>query len=185
VVLVEGERSGLVCVIEPADPIFERLRLENDPHAIAGVPAHVTCLAPFVPPRLIDAEVLGMLGDVAAAFEGFPVHFPEVREFPGVVWLRPEPEDRFRALTRKLAAAFPDYPPYEGAFPDPQPHMTVGMDLDPQTQAELREQVDREVAARMPFEALVTSMSLLVLDLDGTWHEEARFAFRASAAGTH
>lgn len=182
---MEGERSGLVCVIEPADPIFERLRRENDPHAIAGVPAHVTCLAPFVPPRLIDAEVLGTLGDVAAVFEGFPVLFPDVREFPGVVWLRPEPEVRFRALTQRLAAAFPDYPPYEGAFPDPQPHMTVGMDLDPRTQAELRQQVDREVAPRLPFGAVVASMSLLILDLDGTWREEARFAFLASAAGTH
>jgi hypothetical protein len=184
VVLVEGERSGLVCVIEPADPIFERLRLRADPHAIAGVPAHVTCLAPFVPPRLIDAEVLGALGDVAASFDGFAVAFPDVGEFPGVVWLRPDPEDRFRALTRALVAAFPDYPPYEGAFPDSQPHMTVGMDLDPRNQAELRRQTDREVTPRLPFHAVVTSMSLLVLDLDGSWREEARFAFQAFEPGT-
>ena len=181
---MEGERSGLVCVIEPADPIFEWLRLEHDRHAIAGVPAHVTCLAPFVPPHLIDAEVLGALGAVAAACEGFAVLFPDVGEFPGVVWLRPDPEDRFRALTRALVAAFPDYPPFEGAFPDPQPHMTVGMDLDPRTQAELREQTDREVAPRLPFHAVVTSMSLLILDEHGSWREEARFAFRTADAST-
>ncbi len=181
---MEGERSGLVCVIEPADPDFERLRLEHDPHAIAGIPAHVTCLAPFVPPRLIDYEVLGAVGAVAAEFEGFPVLFPDVGEFPGVVWLRPDPEDRFRALTRALVAAFPDYPPFEGAFPDPQPHMTVGMDLDPQTQAELREQTDREVTPRLPFHAVVTSMSLLILDEHGAWREEARFAFRTADAST-
>jgi hypothetical protein len=62
--------------------------------------------------------------------------------------------------------------------------MTVGMDLDPQTQAELRERTDREVAPRLPFHAVVTSMSLLVLDLHGAWREEARFAFRAAEAGT-
>jgi len=184
VVLVDGERSGLVCVIEPADPIFERLRLEHDPHAIAGVPAHVTCLAPFVPPCLIDDKVMGALGDVATAFEGFRVHFPAIEEFPGVVWLRPEPEDRFRALTRALVATFPDYPPYEGAFPDPQPHMTVGMDLDPLTQAELREQTDRDITPRLPFQAVVTSMSLLILDLHGSWREEARLAFGGFESGT-
>ena len=179
-----GERSGLVCVIEPVDPAFERLRLEHDPHAIAGVPAHLTCLAPFAPPRLIDTEVLGALGEVAAGFEGFSVLFPDVREFPGVVWLRPDPEDRFRALTRALVAAFPDYPPFEGAFPDPQPHMTVGMDLDPQTQAALRAQTDGEVTPRLPFHAVVASMSLLVLDEHGWWREEARFAFRTVDAST-
>lgn len=181
---MEGERSGLVCVIEPADPIFERLRLQHDPHAIAGVPAHVTCLAPFVPPRLIDTEVMGAVRDVAAAFEGFRVMFPDVGEFPGVVWLRPDPEGRFRALTRALVAAFPDYPPYEGAFPDSQPHMTVGMDLDPRTQAELREQTDREVTPRLPFQAVVTSMSLLILNEHGAWREETRFAFRTADAST-
>ena len=110
-----------MCVIEPMDSILERLRLEHDPTAIVGVPAHVTCLSPFVPPRLLDAEVLGAVGDVAAAFEGFTVLFPDVREFPGVVWLRPDPADRFRALTGALVAAFPDYPPYRGRFPDPSP----------------------------------------------------------------
>lgn len=137
-----------------------------------------------MPPRLIDDEVLGAVGDMAAAFEGFAVLFPDVREFPSVVWLRPDPEDRFRALTRALVAAFPDCPPYRGRFPDPQPHMTVGMDLDPQTQAELREQTDREVTPRLPFHAVVTSMSLLILNEHGAWREEARFAFRTADAST-
>jgi hypothetical protein len=31
-----------------------------------------------------------------------------------VVWLVPQPAGPFRALTRAVAAAFPDYPPYDG-----------------------------------------------------------------------
>ena len=179
---MDGVRSGLVCVIAQADPAFERLRLQHDPHAIAGVPAHVTCLAPFMPPRLIDGEVLGALDELATAFEAFEVQFHEAEEFPGVVWLRPEPEDRFRALTRTLVSAFPDYPPYEGAIPDPQPHMTVGMDLDARTQAGVREQVDLEVVPRLPFQAMIGSMSLLILDQHGSWAEGARFTFAAPRA---
>ena len=172
---MDGVRSGLVCVIDDPDPAFERLRRIHDPHAALGVPAHVTCLFPFVPPLLIDHAVAEALRDLASDFEAFTVLFPDVGEFPGVVWLRPEPEEPFRALTRAIVARFPEYPPYEGAFDDPQPHMTLGMDLEPADMARVRSAVDGEIVPRLPLRAAVSSLSLLILDDTQHWHEALRF----------
>ena len=33
----------------------------------------------------------------------------------------------FRRLTARLAAEFPDFPPYAGAFPDVVPHLTLDL----------------------------------------------------------
>jgi len=43
-----------------------------------------------------------------------------------VLWLAPEPDEPFRALTRAVRAAFPHYRPYGGAHEDSVPHLTVG-----------------------------------------------------------
>lgn len=176
---MDGVRSGLICVIDDLDPPLEALRRIHDPHAERGVPAHVTCVFPFVPPPLIDDAVAGTLRDLTAGVESFEVAFPDVGEFPGVVWLRPQPEEPFRALTRAIVAAFPEYPPYEGAYDDPQPHLTIGLDLDPEAAMRLRAHVAAELAPRPPVRALVSSVSLLILDGTGWWHEARRFPLRS------
>lgn len=175
---MDGIRSGLVCVIDLGDPALESLRQAHDPHAALGVPAHVTCVFPFAPPSVIDSATTDALRDLVAGFDSFEVVFPDVGEFPGVVWLRPEPEEPFRALTRAIVAAFPEYPPYEGAYDDPQPHLTIGMDLDRQATEVLRARVAAEITARPPRRAHVSSLSLLARDVDGSWREERRFALR-------
>ena len=48
--------------------------------------------------------------------------------WPNVVYLEPEPDEPFRRLTNALAAAFPDYPPYEGVHEEVVPHLTVAAD---------------------------------------------------------
>ena len=52
---------------------------------------------------------------IVAAEPVFAFQLTAVRRFPNVVWLEPEPAEPFQRLTRALAAAFPDYPPYGGA----------------------------------------------------------------------
>ncbi len=55
------------------------------------------------------------------------VHFGSGEAFPAnVVYLAPDPAEPFVALTEALAAAFPDCPPYGGAFDEPVPHLTIG-----------------------------------------------------------
>ena len=43
-----------------------------------------------------------------------------------VLWLAPQPDEPFRVLTQTVSAAFPECPPYQGAYDDVIPHLTVG-----------------------------------------------------------
>jgi hypothetical protein len=43
-----------------------------------------------------------------------------------VVWLAHHPDTGFRALTAAVSKAFPDCPPYGGAFTELVPHLNIG-----------------------------------------------------------
>lgn len=47
-----------------------------------------------------------------------------------VPWLSPQPAQPLRELTAAVAAAFPDHPPYAGAFAEPAPHLLAGSQAD-------------------------------------------------------
>ena len=57
----------------------------------------------------------------------FDCDFPATAWFgQKLVWLAPQPDEPFRALTQAVSAAFPDYLPYGGVHNDVVPHLTVG-----------------------------------------------------------
>ena len=90
------------------------------------VHAHVTVLGPFLPdPAPADLErVARIVAEVAA----FDFRLERLGEFgDGIIHLLPDPDASFRELTRRLVAAFPQCPPYGGAFPEPVPHLTLDM----------------------------------------------------------
>lgn len=90
------------------------------------VHAHVTVLGPFLPdPTAADLDrVAAIVAEVAA----FDFRLERLGEFAdGIIHLLPDPDASFRELTRRLVAAFPQCPPYGGAFPEPVPHLTLDM----------------------------------------------------------
>lgn len=89
------------------------------------MPAHLTVLYPFADPLDLSLADRQRLRAVIAAQPSFEIGFSEVKRFPDVLWLRPEPEAPLVALTEALAAAFPQYPPYGGRFDSIIPHLTV------------------------------------------------------------
>ena len=120
---VTGESAIIVPVRVPVGVM--RLRDRMDPSAAEGVPAHVTLLYPFMPVDQLTADVRRKIEDIVASEPSFPLLFKAVRRWPNVVYLEPEPAEPFRRMTAALAAAFPDYPPYEGAHEEIIPHLTV------------------------------------------------------------
>ena len=88
--------------------------------------AHVTALGPFLPPDLLTQGDVETITEIACATAPFDFVLDRVATFPnGVVHLLPRPDDAFRALTTALSHAFPQYPPYGGAFADVVPHLTL------------------------------------------------------------
>ena len=88
------------------------------------VHAHVTVLGPWLPDP--DAQDLARVAEVLVGVPHLEVLLAEVAAFPdGLVHLVPEPAGPLSALTRRLAEAFPQCPPYEGRYADPVPHLTL------------------------------------------------------------
>jgi 2'-5' RNA ligase len=96
----------------PFDGLVEPVGVAND------LPAHVTVLKPA------PGDVVA-LTEVFAPFTPFDVTFARLDRFPGILWLAPEPAERFVALTEALVARFPAYPPYGGRYVSIIPHLTV------------------------------------------------------------
>ena len=119
--------SAILVPVPEAEPVVGKLRARLDRSADRGIPAHVTVLYPFVPPGQITAAVIEMAAAAVQSVPGFGCRFASTDWFgEDVLWLAPEPAGPFRALTAAVHAAFPQYPPFGGAFADVIPHLTIG-----------------------------------------------------------
>jgi 2'-5' RNA ligase len=86
--------------------------------------AHITALGPFDPAP--SRETLDLVRSIAAETDPVAVRLERLAQFPnGIIHLVPDPDDALRALTARLVAAFPEWPPYDGQFEDVRPHLTV------------------------------------------------------------
>ena len=157
-------RSALVVLVAEAETLVDSHRLRHDPMAARGVPAHVTVLHPFR--AVVDESTAGQVAAIASRIESFDATVALVDRFPGVVlFMSPEPLQRFKQMTRTFVDAFPDCPPYGGAFPDPHPHLTVGSGIDELT----ADSLERLIAPGLPVFFRVERLTLLVEDDHGQW----------------
>ncbi|MBZ5736556.1 2'-5' RNA ligase family protein [Nocardioides mangrovi] len=126
-----GHPSGHTVLLVPVpelEPFVRERTAHHDASFLSTDPdfvhAHVTVLGPFLDdPAPAD---LDRVAAVAAEVPAFDFELDRFGEFAdGILHLLPEPDSSFRELTRRLVAAFPQCPPYGGAFPEPTPHLTV------------------------------------------------------------
>jgi 2'-5' RNA ligase len=161
--------SAVIVACPPVEPVVGPHRERLDWSAARGVPAHVTVLYPFVPPSDIDAGLIDKLSAAIVAVPRFEATFETTGWFgTDVLWLDPQPDERFRTLTTAVVEAFPDYPPYGGAFEDVVPHLTVGDNAEP---PELRA-VEERVRPQLPINLAVTAAALWVgRNAAASWHQ--------------
>jgi 2'-5' RNA ligase len=165
--------TAVVCAFPELSLIVDRWREQTcaDRTSI-GIPPHVTLLHPFVPAEAARGS-LGGLRELFAAAPCFTVSFRELRRWPEMGYLAPEPPEPFARLTEAIAEHWPDYPPYEGIHDVVIPHLTVAYGDDA-----LLDEVEADVAPKLPVEAVVTEAVLLEeLEPDVRWRERARFPF--------
>lgn len=162
------EESALVIHVPEAESLVAPFRLEYDPVARLGVPAHITVLYPFVPPHLINAETHNLLAATISKFPRFEFALTETRQFPDVLYLHPSPSRAIVELIYALAKAFPDYPPYGGRFSEPTPHLTIGQIEGPSVLEEVARKFSQVASQALPIQKKVTEITLLELR-DGQW----------------
>lgn len=125
--LASATETAVVVQVPEAEPVVGQHRLRYDVAASWGVAAHVSVLYPFVPPGDVDERLLRRLHQAVSRDGAFECTFERCAWFDDdVLWLAPEPSGPFRELTAAVWAEFPEHPPYEGAFDDVVPHLTVG-----------------------------------------------------------
>jgi 2'-5' RNA ligase len=153
-----------VVLVADAEPLVASLRLAHDPMAARGVPAHVTVLYPFR--DVVDESSAQEIRLIASGINSFTATFASIGRFPGgVVFLSPDPAERFKQMTQTFVQAFPDCPPYGGEFPDPQPHLTVASQVD----VAISNSLEAVVKAGLPISTQVERLTLLVEDEEGQW----------------
>ncbi len=157
-------------------PAVRALRERHDPSAAAGVGAHVTLLFPFLPVERMPTDEVGAL---IGGFAPLHLRFAEIRSFPGVLWLAPEPAEPVLQLIRALAERYPEARRYGGevALDDVVPHLTLAMRDDEATRAE----VEDAVSGLLPVEAVIGEAWLIAQDEGGRWHHRESFPLGAHA----
>lgn len=152
-----GESAIIVPVEVPV--AMRRLRDGLDPAAAVGVPAHITLLYPFIRPEALDDGVRAEVARIIATESAFPFVFRRVERWPDIVYLPPEPSAPFSRLVGRLAAAYPDYPPYGGAhdLADIVPHLTIAQS----NRADYLEAAVHALPALLPVRGFAREASLI------------------------
>jgi 2'-5' RNA ligase len=163
--------SALLVTLPDADHAIRTWREIHDPSGRRGLPAHVTILVPFVPPRDLDDDVLDAVGRILGEIPAFDLALRKTARFFDTLYLAPEPDAPLRAMTRALVARWPQCPPYGGAYPDPTPHVTVAHNRSEEVFA----QVEAQVAEVLPIKTRVTQARLYVGSNDTGWEDVAGF----------
>lgn len=173
--------SGLIVRVPEAEALVGPLRGRLHPAASLGVPAHVTVLFPFMAPELIDGAVLGRLRGALAGAAPFAFELGRVGRFPETAYLAPDPAEPFADLTRRLAAAFPAYPPFGGAHDEIVPHLTVAHG-DAASAARAVIELGRLLEEAGPIRAECREVELLE-NSTGTWRPMAMLALGREGRG--
>ena len=170
-----GNESALIIPIPEVEPVVGPLRWQHDEAARLGVPAHITLLYPFCRPQEIGGQIKS-LQDLCAAIEAFPFSFTEVRRFPATAYLHPDKSETFAQIIRMLVKTWPQYKPYEGAFLDTVPHLTVADRVDMETLNE----VEDSLRHQLPIECVAREICLLTRDDAGIWSTKSSFPLAVS-----
>jgi hypothetical protein len=126
-----------------------------------------------MPPAQVDSGVIDELRAIATAVRCFEYRLAETRRFPVALYLAPQPEDSFAALTAAVFRAFPDYPPFEGKFATVVPHVTVAH-ADEAQLCEIEVELRIALASGSPLRARCSEM-VLIENSSGRWEELQRF----------
>ncbi|HEY2537285.1 MAG TPA: 2'-5' RNA ligase family protein [Solirubrobacteraceae bacterium] len=166
--LREGSGSTLILPVPAAETLLQESAREP------GIPAHITLLYPFLPARSIDGDAEAALAALLREIPAFDFALSEIGRFPGVVYLAPQPAERFVALTEALVARWPEQQPYGGDYPEVIPHLTVAYGAP----------IPDGLAERLPFTARAEEVWLMSR-AGGSWVRRRSFPLGLPADSGH
>ncbi len=167
--------SAIVVPVPEAERTVGRWRMQFEPVASRGIPAHITVLYPFLPPSQLSGEVQ-RLRQLFATVRAFQFSLTQVRRFPANAYLHPEPADLFVELTKKVAEEWPEFPPYGAMYSSIIPHLTIA----DRCEDDVLNRVMKDVETALPIACVASEVWLLSSDVQGEW--SVRETFRLGGA---
>jgi 2'-5' RNA ligase len=165
-------RTAVVVTVPEAEAAVGAVYWTHTRSGREGLAPHVTLLIPFADSESVPlAETRAVIG----SFEPFDFELTAVRRFAArdtVLWLAPEPADPFVAVTEALVRAFPEFRPYDGAFADIVPHLTVAIGRDPA----LLDRIERDLVASLPVRSRAGAATI-VQHVDDRWQPLSTIPF--------
>jgi hypothetical protein len=98
------------------------------------------------------------------------------------LFLEPAPDAALRNLMHRIWAAFPDSPPYAGAFRDPAPHLTIAKATTHAHFERLQSEIHAAMAALLPLTLLVEEIVVMEEGVTGFWQSQATMRLRRDDA---
>jgi hypothetical protein len=170
----EQKESAIVVLVPEAAALVRSVRRRYNLVA-ARVPAHVTVLYPFKPPREITATVLSDLRHLFAQLPSFGFSLARLGTFPGTLYLVPTPGEPFVELTCAVHRQYPETPPYGGVFDEIIPHLTLAHLADEMPFEQAVKEVESALNPQLPIQVTATAITLLDNSC-GKWCVRATFS---------
>jgi 2'-5' RNA ligase len=160
--------------VPEVEPLVNPFRLQYDLSAAEGMPAHITINYPFLPGVNPRDGLYQELRDLFATIKTFTFELCHFARFPNVLYLAPEPETPFKKMIDKIAAHYPDSPPYGGVFEQIVPHLTIAHSEDDEILEMLERQLVRLSQGFFPLSVRAEQVWLSDNRM-GKWQERKAF----------
>jgi 2'-5' RNA ligase len=157
--------------------LLDRWRIPTVAIATKGVPPHITLLYPWRPAPVQSSDIAEAEAAVAG-ISPFVITLRQLGRFPGVLYLCPEPDNSLRVLIKRLMAAFPDTPLYEGQFPEPVPHLTVAKAVTEDELDRIEAKVSAALAPHLPLTLTIRNLAIEEEGSDGMWSVRTTIALK-------
>jgi 2'-5' RNA ligase len=120
-----GPESAIAIFVPEADEVIEMIWSSFHPSADKGIAAHITINYPFIVSESDVRTTADRLSSVLSVFRAFYITLTELRRWPTLLYLKPEPVHVFQAMIAAVWKAFPQSPPYAGKYSEVVPHLTL------------------------------------------------------------
>jgi len=121
--------------------------------------------------------VLSELASIFREIKPFQFSLAKIATFPNTIFLEPAPKEPFISLTKKVFSVFPDTPPYEGIYPEINPHLTIAQLSEDQDFTDVNREIIKKVSHRLPLYSVAEEAWLMEEHANGDWTVMSKFSF--------
>lgn len=166
--------STILISVPDAEPYVKKWREKYDLVSLHGIPSHITVLYPFKKPELIDERAIDKIKSFFSNIKRFEFSLERIGAWPDVIYLEPEPRDKFIELTEGIVKIFPENLPFNGKFKKINPHLTIGNKLQDLELAKI--EISQNITSKLPIKTLTTE-AWLMESKNGEWSIREKFPF--------